>query len=96
MIYPSFYEGFGIPVLEALWSRLPVITSNISCLPETGGDAALYVDPSNVEEIAVAMKKIYSNQELRNTLIEKGLVHAEKFSLQKCSETVMTVYNKIL
>src|SRR6185295_1175161 len=52
MIYPSFFEGFGIPVLEALWSKLPVITSNTSCLPEVGGDAAYYVDPGNAEEIA--------------------------------------------
>jgi glycosyltransferase involved in cell wall biosynthesis len=96
MIYPSFYEGFGIPVLEALTSKLPVITSNVSCLPETGGDAAFYIAPSNVEEIAVAMKEIYSNQDLRTKLIEKGLAHAQQFSLRKCSESVMNVYNKIL
>ena len=59
MIYPSFFEGFGIPVLEALWSRLPVITSNVSCLPEAGGDGAYYVNPNSAEEIAEGMKKIY-------------------------------------
>ena len=57
MIYPSFFEGFGIPVLEALWSKLPVITSNVSCLPEAGGDGAYYVNPAQAEEIAEAMKK---------------------------------------
>ena len=50
-IYPSIFEGFGIPVLEALWSKIPVITSNISSLPEAGGDAALYVDPLNEEQM---------------------------------------------
>src|SRR6202011_1923181 len=58
LIYPSFFEGFGIPVLEALWSRLPVITSSVSCLPEVGGDAAYYVNPNNAEEIAAGMKQI--------------------------------------
>jgi glycosyltransferase involved in cell wall biosynthesis len=96
MIYPSFYEGFGIPVLEALWSRLPVITSNVSCLPETGGDGVYYIDPASEEEIATAMKRIYSEKELRNVLIEKGQAHAQNFTLQKCSEGLMNVYQKII
>jgi glycosyltransferase involved in cell wall biosynthesis len=58
MIYPSFFEGFGIPVLEALWSRLPVITSSVSCLPEAGGAGAYYVNPGSAEEIASGMKNI--------------------------------------
>ena len=92
MIYPSIFEGFGIPVLEALFSRLPVITSNISSLPEAGGDAAYYVDPLQAEEIAEAMKKIYSDDHLRGTMIEKGWVHAQNFTQQKCAASVMNVY----
>src|SRR5436190_14553980 len=60
MIYPSFYEGFGAPVLEALWSRLPVITSNVSCLPEVGGPGALCVDPNSAGDLAEAIRKVYT------------------------------------
>lgn len=95
MIYPSFYEGFGLPVLEALWSRTPVITSNVSCLPETGGDAAYYVNPSSPEQMAVAMKKVYEDDLLRNDMITKGWEHAQNFTLEKCTASVMQVYKKI-
>lgn len=95
MIYPSFFEGFGIPVLEALWSKLPVITSNISCLPEAGGDGAYYVNPASAEEIAAGMVKIYSNKELTATMIEKGWQHAQNFTQQKCAAAVMNVYKSI-
>lgn len=92
MIYPSFFEGFGIPVLEALWSKLPVITSNVSCLPEAGGPGAYYVDPAKAEEIAAGMKKIYSDQVFADQLREKGILHAQGFSQQKCAAAVMNVY----
>ncbi len=95
MIYPSFFEGFGIPVLEALWSRLPVITSNISCLPEAGGDGAYYIDPANAEEIAEGMKKIYDDPEFAATMKGKGLHHARQFTQQKCADSVMSVYKNI-
>ncbi|MBK5270784.1 MAG: glycosyltransferase family 4 protein [Bacteroidia bacterium] len=95
MIYPSFFEGFGIPVLEALWSRLPVITSNTSCLPEVGGNAVCYVNPNIVEEIAAGMKKIYSNKELASAMIEKGWQQAHNFTQQKCAAATMNVYKSI-
>lgn len=95
MIYPSIFEGFGIPVLEALWSRLPVITSNVSCLPETGGDAALYVNPNDENEMAAAMFSIANNIELRNKMIEKGIYHAQNFTIQKCAAAVMNVYKAL-
>lgn len=95
MIYPSFFEGFGIPVLEALWSRLPVITSNTSCLPEVGGNAVCYVNPGNTEEIAASMKKIYSNKELAAAMVEKGWQQAHNFTRQKCADAVMNVYKSI-
>ncbi len=96
MIYPSFFEGFGIPVLEALWSRLPVITSNVSCMPETGGDAAVYVNPDNAEEIAAAMKKIYTDTAVATAMKKKGWLHAQNFAPQLCAERVMKVYESIV
>ncbi len=95
MIYPSYFEGFGIPVLEALWSRLPVITSNISCLPEAGGNAAYYVNPAIAEEIAEGMKKIYSDKILAASMVEKGWQHAQQFAFPKSAESVMNVYKSV-
>lgn len=95
MIYPSFFEGFGIPVLEALWSRIPVVTSGISCLPEAGGEGAFYVNPSNPEEIAEQMKKILSDKELVDRQIEKGWQHAQKFSNFRTASTVMELYKAL-
>ena len=96
MIYPSFFEGFGIPVLEALWSRLPVITSNTSSLPEVGGNAAYYVDPQRAEEIAEGMKKIYTDKQFTNELKERGWRQAQNFTQQKCAEAVMNVYKSLM
>jgi glycosyltransferase involved in cell wall biosynthesis len=96
MIYPSYFEGFGIPVLEALWSRLPVITSNVSCLPEAGGDGAFYVNPSSPEEIAAGMKKIYMDKTFSAGLADKGLIQAQKFTQQKCAAGVMEVYKGLM
>ena len=92
MIYPSFFEGFGIPVLEALCSKLPVITSNVSCLPEAGGEGAYYVNPASAEEIAAGMKTIYSDKQFATTMIERGWQHAQNFTRQKCATAVMDVY----
>ena len=95
MIYPSFFEGFGIPVLEALFSRLPVITSNVSCLPEVGGEGVYYVDPASASQIAVAMKKIYSDKHFAAALIEKGWLQAQHFTLEKSAAFVMNVYKNL-
>lgn len=96
MIYPSFFEGFGIPVLEALYSRLPVVTSNLSCLPEAGGDAALYVNPHEAIEIAEAMRRIYHDELLAAEMKEKGWQHAKKFTPGKCAASVMDVYYELV
>jgi glycosyltransferase involved in cell wall biosynthesis len=95
MIYPSIFEGFGIPVLEALASGLPTITSNTSCLPEAGGNAALYIDPLSVAEMKAAMTSVIANPSLRNEMVEKGFKHAGQFSQKKCANTVMEVYKNI-
>jgi glycosyltransferase involved in cell wall biosynthesis len=96
MIYPSFFEGFGIPVLEALWSCLPVITSNVSSLSEVGGDAAYYVNPQSAEEIAQGMEKIFTDDHFAKSLKEKGLQQAKKFSQQNCADAVMNVYKGLI
>ncbi len=96
VIYPSFFEGFGLPVLEALWSKVPVITSNISCLPETGGDAAYYVNPHLPEEIAEGMTKLASDKTLVREMKEKGWLHAQNFTPQKCAADVRQVYLRLL
>jgi glycosyltransferase involved in cell wall biosynthesis len=95
MIYPSTFEGFGIPVLAALCSRLPVITSNISCLPEAGGDAALLIDPFSINEMAAAMEKVFNDANFAAEMKKKGLVHAEKFSQEKTATAVMNVYKNL-
>lgn len=95
MIYPSSFEGFGIPVLEALCSRLPVITSNVSCMPETGGDAALYINPNNADELCNAMQVVAADIDLRNKMIAKGIAHALKFTPQNTAAAVMNLYQSL-
>lgn len=96
MIYPSFYEGFGIPVAEGLASGVPVITSNTSCLPEAGGDAAYYVTPSSHHEMAEAFKSIYSDAGLVKTMQAKGLEHVKKFAQEKYVKEVMKMYEGVI
>ncbi|MCW3464022.1 glycosyltransferase family 4 protein [Chitinophaga nivalis] len=95
LLYPSVFEGFGIPILEALWSRTPVITSSGSCFGETGGDAALYVDPLQPAAIAAAMKRVVTEPELVKEMKEKGRVHAALFTPEKCAAAMMKVYEAL-
>lgn len=95
LVYPSVFEGFGIPVLEALWSGTPVITSNTSCLPETGGDAAYYVDPYLPEEIAAGLLRLATDRQLVKEMKEKGYAHAQNFTPEKCAAAVMQVYLRL-
>jgi glycosyltransferase involved in cell wall biosynthesis len=96
LVYPSFYEGFGIPVLEAMWTGVPVITSSGSCLPETGGNAPVYVEPSSPDSIATAMKRIQDNEDRRKEMIIRGHEQAQNFTLQKCTDELMKVYKKLV
>lgn len=96
MIYPSIYEGFGIPVLEALSSGTPVITSNISSLPEVGGNAAILIDPHDAMAIAAAIDDIVYNEHVRNTCILNGRLHAQQFNEQVCASKVLDVYKQIV
>ena len=87
--FPSFYEGFGIPILEAFISRVPVICANNSSLPEVAGKAALYFEPKNVSELTDQIKKILDNPEIRDAMISRGLAQAGKFSWERCARETL-------
>jgi glycosyltransferase involved in cell wall biosynthesis len=94
-VYPSFYEGFGLPVLEAMASGTPVITSNTSSLPEVAGDAALLVNPKEVYEIYEAMEALITNPSLREELKGKGFEQSKKFSWKKTARQTLRIYQKV-
>jgi glycosyltransferase involved in cell wall biosynthesis len=96
LLAPSLYEGFGLTIVEAMACGVPVITSNVSSLPEVAGDAAILVDPSNVEAIIEAIFKTKQDPSYRDQLIEKGLVRAKFFSWLKTAEQVAQVYENVL
>lgn len=95
-LFPSLYEGFGLPILEAMVSGCPVITSNISSMPEVAGDAALLINPLNVEELVVAIKKIHENPEIRKKLLEKGRLQIKRFSWEKTAEETRNIYLQLV
>jgi glycosyltransferase involved in cell wall biosynthesis len=86
---PSIYEGFGLPLLEAMASGVPVMSSNRSSLPEIGGDAVLYFNPESVEEISHAMERLLSDTTLRKELTQRGLQRAQRFSWQSCARITL-------
>ncbi len=86
LTFVPYFEGFGIPVIEAMNAGVPVICSNTTSLPEVGGNAVLYVDPFSLSQIKDAMIRIYEEKDLRDSLIEKGFVQKEKFSWDKTAE----------
>lgn len=96
MVYVSRFEGFGIPLIEAMNCGTPVITSNVSSMPEVAGDAALLVDPDSVNEIAKAMGKISGNESLRKNLIAKGNLQKQKFSWDKTADLLWQSTEKVL
>lgn len=93
-ICPSFIEGFGLPPLEAMRYRLPVVASNSSSLPEILGDAALFFDPKNKKSMILAITRVLSDRHLRQYLIRKGLDRVKKFSWQKCAEKTLAIYKE--
>lgn len=95
-IYPSLYEGFGIPPLEAMASGCPVICSNTSSLPEVVGTAGEYFDPKDKEEIMAAIERVVYSETQREYLIEKGIFQYNKFSWKKCSEETLNIYKSLM
>jgi glycosyltransferase involved in cell wall biosynthesis len=94
-VYPSLYEGFGLPVLEAMACGTPVITSNVSSLPEVAGEAALLVDPRSPHELAAAMRKLLANEDVRKSFSERGLVRARSFSWSQTARKTLEVYAQL-
>jgi glycosyltransferase involved in cell wall biosynthesis len=91
-IFPSLFEGFGLPILEAFHFGCPVITSNISSLPEVAGDAALLVDPYQLNDLIKAMEELVINDDLRDRLIDKGYSRVKKFSFKKAAEQTLELF----
>jgi glycosyltransferase involved in cell wall biosynthesis len=95
-VFPSLYEGFGLPVLEAFSSSCPVMASNSSSLPEIGGDAAIYFDPSDAVSFSNAMERLLSDDNLRMQLIIKGHDRLKQFSWEKTARSTRNIYEKLV
>lgn len=95
-VYPSLYEGFGLPPLEAMACGTPVITSNVSSLPEVVGDAAIKVDPNNIKELFKVINKILGNESLQREMIQKGIERSKKFTWEKTATETIKVYEEVL
>ena len=95
-VFPSLYEGFGIPIIEAMAAGAPVVSSGIACLTEVGGNAVLFADPKKPEEFAQKIHEILSNENLRKDLVRKGTETAQKYTWRENAEKTLVVYKSIL
>lgn len=96
LLYPSLYEGFGLPILEAFATGVPVITSNVSSMPEIAGDAAVLVDPTDEDDIKKKLRMVYGDDALRRQLIKRGIAQAKKFSWKKAARETAELYRKVM
>jgi glycosyltransferase involved in cell wall biosynthesis len=94
-VYPSRYEGFGLPILEAMQCGTPVITTNISSMPEVAGGAAVLITPGNVDELVAAMRKVLTDPGLAESLSRKGIARASDFSWRRCARETLQVYKTV-
>lgn len=94
-VLPSLYEGFGLPILEAMKYGCPVITSDVSSLPEAGGEAALYINPEDVSDIAAKIDEVLADKKLRERMIKLGEAQVKKFSWDKTAHEVMQVFEEV-
>jgi len=95
-VYPSLYEGFGLPVLEAMACGTPVITSTSGSLPEVAGESAVFVDPNDTEALVNAIEQVLTDRDLRQRLVEQGLRHVSKFSWERAAREVLKIYHKVM
>ena len=96
MVYPSIFEGFGIPILEALFSKVPVITSKDGCFKEAGGNTSKYINPLSIGEMKEAILEIGNSKKIQKKMKEQGYIYAQKFSDKKISDNLMQVYTSML
>jgi glycosyltransferase involved in cell wall biosynthesis len=96
LLFPSWEEGFGLPVLEAMANGLPVVASRTASLPEVGGDAALYVDPHDPRDLGEKVRRAVEDSELREKMVRQGLERARQFSWQRVAEATLQVYDEVL
>lgn len=94
-VFPSFYEGFGLPLLEAMACGTPVIASNTSSLPEVVGDAAILIEPGNVSELSKAIEKVITDENIRKDLVNKGLNRVKSFSVEKTAGEILEILSKV-
>lgn len=95
-VYPSKYEGFGIPPLEAMSIGCPVIASNISSIPEVVGDGGIYIDPDSLEDMKTALTRILTDGDIKSSLIQKGFEQSKKFSWEKCAAEHLKFYKELV
>lgn len=95
LVYPSLYEGFGLPPLEAMAAGTPVICSNVSAIPEVTGQAAILIDPNDVDELNQKMQQIINDSELKNQMIIKGIQQASTFTWENCAMQTAMIYKKL-
>lgn len=95
-LYPSLYEGFGLPIIESLCSKTPVITAQNSSLPEAGGPFTIYIDPLDPESIANGISQVLTDNHLKDRMIEHGFVYAQKFNAEALTKELMSVYKTLL
>ena len=96
LVYPSHYEGFGLPLIEAMSCNTPVLATNCSCIPEIVGDAALLVDPNSETDLTEGMNTLLNNPQRRNRLVEKGRMRCRSFSWAKSVQDTMDVYRSVV
>lgn len=96
LLYASLYEGFGLPILEAMACGVPVITSNISSMPEVAGDGAMFVDPSNLEDMTTTLKVLMEDKQIREDIIGNGILRANGFTWERTVADTVEVYKKVL
>ena len=95
-VFPSLYEGFGLPIVEAFACKCPVVLNNASCFPELAADSAEYFDPSSIESMRKAIEKVINNYKLRQKLIKRGLERVKDFSWEKTAKKTKKVYQSVI